>query len=99
MASKSATVARPVAQLALHSWVMWLCASGVALLTLLALFVRLKDLTIPTVSLSIDEARLALVAQGIQDHGWPLLPSGKVYTRGLPAALSMVPGLDLLGRT
>jgi hypothetical protein len=72
---------------------------AVITLSLVGFLLRLKDLPLVTVSLSIDEARLALVARGIQEHGWPLLPSGKVYTRGLPAALSMVPSFSLLGQT
>jgi hypothetical protein len=67
--------------------------------TLVALLFRLKDLSLVTVSLSIDEARLALVARGIQEHGWPMLPSGKVYTRGLPAALSVAPSFGLFGQS
>jgi len=71
----------------------------VSVFAIVGLVVRAWDLQLATVSLSIDEARLALVARGLQEHGWPVLPSGKVYTRGLPAALSMVPSLSLLGPT
>jgi hypothetical protein len=71
----------------------------VSLIAVVGLVVRAWDLQLANVSLSIDEARLALVARGLQEHGWPVLPSGKVYTRGLPAALSMVPSLSLLGPT
>jgi hypothetical protein len=78
---------------------MWACVFSVLALTLVGFFWRLRDLPLITVSLSIDEARLALVARGIQEHGWPLLPSGKVYTRGLPAALSIAPSFGLLGQT
>ncbi|HEX3246438.1 MAG TPA: hypothetical protein VHX16_13605, partial [Chloroflexota bacterium] len=92
-------IAAPLDRAETRAGVMWLCLSAVAAITLVGLFVRVKDLPLATVSLSIDEARLALVAQGIQEHGWPVLPSGKVYTRGLPVALSMVPSLDILGRS
>jgi 4-amino-4-deoxy-L-arabinose transferase-like glycosyltransferase len=47
----------------------------------------------------MDEARLALAAGGIAEHGWPVLPSGKVYTRGLVPAVLMAPSLALLGPT
>jgi hypothetical protein len=99
MVSKVAVIAAPLDRAETRAGVMWLCLSAVAAITLVGLFVRVKDLPLATVSLSIDEARLALVAQGIQEHGWPVLPSGKVYTRGLPVALSMVPSLDILGRS
>jgi hypothetical protein len=68
-------------------------------MAIVGLVVRAWDLQLATVSLSIDEARLALVARGLHEHGWPMLPSGKVYTRGLPASVSMVPSLTLLGST
>lgn len=62
-----------------------------------AAWIRLRGLDEARLSLSIDEARLVLVAQGLQDHHWPVLPSGKVYTRGLPNVLAMWPSLAVLG--
>ena len=52
-----------------------------------------------TVSFSIDEARLALVARGIQEHGWPLLPFRQGVYAGFPAALSMVPEPGIFGQS
>jgi hypothetical protein len=99
MASKAA-VSPPASALHLgRAWTIWLPVCVLMVISVVGLFVRAWDLHLVTVSLSIDEARLALVARGLQEHGWPVLPSGKVYTRGLPAALSIVPSLGLLGQT
>src|SRR5215210_5703862 len=60
-----------------------LTAVALALILVLALFLRLRDLHLAQGSLSGDEARLTLVAWGIAEHGWPVLPTGHLYTRGL----------------
>lgn len=72
-------------------------AVGLLVATVLGLWLRWRDLDLATLSLSIDEARLRLVAEGILGKQWPILPSGKVYTRGLPMALAMAPSLGMLG--
>lgn len=70
----------------------------------LALGLRLRDLSLASGTLDIDEARLTLVARGVLEHGWPVLPSGKVYTRGIlqsglmAASLAVVGPLDLAAR-
>src|SRR5215212_3239588 len=64
-------------------------------LVVLALVLRLRSLEAAGM-LDPDEARLTLAAQGIAAHGWPVLPSGKVYTRGLLQSLLMAPSLALL---
>lgn len=92
--------ARPVEATAPRLHVMsWVGIGAIALTTFGALLIRLRDLHRATLSLSIDEARLTLVAQGLLEHAWPVLPSGKVYSRGLPAAFSMVPSLAFLGES
>src|SRR5215212_10125652 len=64
-------------------------------LVVLALVLRLRSLEAEGM-LDLDEARLTLAAQGIAAHGWPVFPSGKVYTRGLLQSLLMAPSLALL---
>src|SRR5919198_304521 len=73
--------------------------SGVALglILVLALVLRLRELHLAYGSLSGDEARLTLVARGILEHGWPLLPTGHVYTRGLVQAYLTAPSLAIFG--
>ena len=56
---------------------------AVLALTLLAGAVRLAGLAAPDGRLSKDEARLALSADGVLSSGLPVMPSGRVYTRGL----------------
>ena len=46
-----------------------------------------------------DEARLALAARGILEHGIPILPDGFLYTRGLLPAYFEAASLGLLGMT
>jgi 4-amino-4-deoxy-L-arabinose transferase-like glycosyltransferase len=68
---------------------------AVVLLVGLALLLRLRGLEAEGM-LDLDEARLTLAAQGIANHGWPVFPSGKVYTRGLLQSFLMAPGVALL---
>ena len=99
MWSRAVEAPRPIELASIRPWRTTLIIAAVFGITLVGLLIRLRDLSLVTVSFSIDEARLALVARGIQEHGWPLLPSGKVYTRGIPAALSMVPSLSIFGQS
>src|SRR5215212_751771 len=73
----------------------WGTPLALALLVVVALVLRLRSLEAAGI-LDIDEARLTLAAQGIAAHGWPVFPSGKVYTRGLLQSLLMAPSLALL---
>lgn len=60
-------------------------------LTLAACWVRASGLPTVQGTMGRDEARLALAARGILEHGLPILPGGFLYTRGLlPAALEAV---------
>jgi 4-amino-4-deoxy-L-arabinose transferase-like glycosyltransferase len=72
-------------------------AVPVALVLLLAgaLALRVRGLPAADGILGIDQARLTLVAQGITAHGWPVFPTGKVYTRGLVQSLLMAASLSL----
>ena len=70
---------------------------GVCLLTVAALFIRLQGLRGPDGALDTDESRLALAAQGVLATGLPILPSGRIYTRGLLSAYLMAPSLRLFG--
>jgi 4-amino-4-deoxy-L-arabinose transferase-like glycosyltransferase len=71
---------------------------GVLLLTGWALVVRLDGLDGPDGSLTIDEARVALAAEGVLATGLPTLPSGRVYTRGLVTTYLVAPSFALGGR-
>jgi 4-amino-4-deoxy-L-arabinose transferase-like glycosyltransferase len=82
--------ARPAADRA-----RWLAALALGGLLLLALALRLHGLPALNGTLDIDESRLTLAAQGVLTHGWPVLPSGKVYTRGLVPSYLMAPSLAL----
>jgi hypothetical protein len=73
-------------------------AAAVTAASAVALWLRLTGLFVWDGTLSIDEARLALAARGILEHGVPELPSGWVYTRGLLAAYAVVPSFALLGQ-
>jgi hypothetical protein len=72
-------------------------AALVAILTSLGLAIRLYGLQGWDGTLTVDEARLAMAARGILEHGVPQLPSGWVYTRGLLATYLTAPFLALLG--
>lgn len=74
-----------------------LAAAGLAALLLLALGLRLRHLELAQGTLSGDEARLTLVAHGILEHGWPVLPSGHIYTRGLTEAYLTALSVAALG--
>ena len=64
-----------------------------AVLTALAVVVRLNGLDWRDGDLSTDEARLALAAKGVLATGLPILPSDRVYTRGLVTIYATAPGL------
>ena len=60
-------------------------------LLVLACLVRVAGLPAVQGTMGRDEARLALAARGILEHGLPILPDGFLYTRGLlPAYLNAV---------
>jgi Dolichyl-phosphate-mannose-protein mannosyltransferase len=73
----------------------WGTPLALVLLVALALVLRLRSLESAGI-LDIDEARLTLAAQAIATHGWPVFPSGKVYTRGLLQSFLMAPSVALL---
>jgi hypothetical protein len=62
--------------------------AALLVLTMAACLVRSGGVPSVQGTLARDEARLALAARGIVEHGLPLLPDGFLYTRGLlPAYL------------
>jgi len=61
------------------------------------LFIRLQGLRGPDGDFGTDESRLALAAQGVLATGLPILPSGRIYTRGLINAYLMAPSLWMFG--
>lgn len=77
----------------------YLTLLAVLLLTCAALWIRLDGLQGWDGTLTVDEARLAMAARGVQESGLPRLPSGWVYTRGLLATYLTAPSLMLLGET
>lgn len=63
----------------------------ISLLVLLIIACLVRAAGLPAVqgTMGRDEARLALAARGILEHGLPILPDGFLYTRGLlPAYLN-----------
>src|SRR5215207_2563060 len=70
---------------------------AVLLLTVLALAVRLNGLDWRDGDLSTDEARLVLAAKGMLATGLPILPSDRVYTRGLVTIYATAPSVALFG--
>jgi 4-amino-4-deoxy-L-arabinose transferase-like glycosyltransferase len=68
---------------------------ALVLLVVLALVLRLRSLESAGM-LDLDEARLTLAAQGVAAHGWPVFPTGKVYTRGFLQSFLMAPSVALL---
>ena len=71
---------------------------AVLVLTLLAAVIRLQGLAGPDGSLGKDEARLALAADGVLRTGLPMMPSGRVYTRGLFNSYLIAPSFAIFGR-
>jgi 4-amino-4-deoxy-L-arabinose transferase-like glycosyltransferase len=72
-------------------------AVAVLLLTLLALAVRLNGLDWRDGDLSTDEARLVLAANGVLATGLPILPSERLYTRGLVTIYATAPSIAIFG--
>jgi 4-amino-4-deoxy-L-arabinose transferase-like glycosyltransferase len=68
-------------------------------LLLLACFVRAAGLPVVQGTMGRDEARLALAAQGILQHGLPILPDGFLYTRGLLPAYLNAASITVFGAT
>ena len=68
-------------------------------LTLAACWVRAGWLPSVQGTMGRDEARLALAARGILEHGVPLLPDGFLYTRGLLPAYLEALSFALFGVT
>src|SRR5204863_4145450 len=59
--------------------------------------VRLNGLDWRDGDLSTDEARVALAAKGVLATGLPILPSDRVYTRGLVTIYATAPSLAAFG--
>ena len=67
--------------------------SAVLLLAVLALAARLNGLDPRDGFLSTDEARLVLAAKGVLATGLPILPSDRLYTRGLVTTYATAPSI------
>jgi 4-amino-4-deoxy-L-arabinose transferase-like glycosyltransferase len=72
---------------------------GLLLLMLAALLVRAIGLPAVQGTMGRDEARLALAARGILQHGLPILPGGFLYTRGLLPAYVDAASFAVFGPT
>ena len=70
---------------------------AVLLLTVLALGVRFNGPDWRDGDLSTDEARLVLAANGVLATGLPILPSDRLYARGLVTIYATAPSLALFG--
>ena len=77
----------------------WALPVALAALTVAAGWVRVAWLPSVQGTMGRDEARLALAARGILEHGVPLLPDGFLYTRGLLSAYLEAALTGLLGVT
>ena len=71
---------------------------AVAALTLVAGLARVQGLDGPDGRLDKDEARIALAADGVRSTGLPIMPSGRLYTRGLLNSYLMAGSFSLAGR-
>ncbi len=76
-----------------------LFAIAIALAVAAGIWLRLRHLG--TLGLTGDEGHQALAVKGVLAHGFPLVPSGRLYTRGLPliylqSASSLLFGLNEL---
>src|SRR3954451_3616441 len=74
-----------------------LVLTAVLLLSVLALAVRVNGLDWRDGDLSTDEARLVLAAKGVLATGLPILPSDRLYTRGLVTIYATAPSIALFG--
>ena len=66
-------------------------------LTIVGSVIRAGGLPLGQGTMGRDEARLALAARAILEHGYPLLPGGLVYTRGLLPSYLEAASFGLLG--
>lgn len=74
-------------------------ASVVVGATAVALWLRIGGLAGWDGTFSVDEARLALAARGLLEHGAPILPSGWTYTRGLLSTALVALSFAFLGES
>ena len=70
---------------------------GIVAATVIGIWLRLRYLG--SLGLVEDEGHQALAVQGVLSHGYPLVPSGRLYTRSLPliyiqSASSLIFGLS-----
>src|SRR5918998_5775999 len=93
-----APTARPTPRAAIRA-PSWAVPVALTLLTLAACWVRAAWSPSAQGTMGRDEARLALAARGILQHGIPLLSDGFLYTRGLLPAYVESASLGLLGVT
>jgi hypothetical protein len=78
-----------------HRLLPWIV---VTVLTIGGLLLRAERLRGPEGSLGEDEARLVLAAAGVMAHGVPVMPSGRVYLRGLVNTYLTAGSMAVLGR-
>src|SRR5215217_5835286 len=71
--------------------------AALLVLVAMAVAVRLNGLDWRDGDLGTDEARLTLAAKGVLATGLPILPSGRLYTRGLVTAYATAPSIALFG--
>jgi 4-amino-4-deoxy-L-arabinose transferase-like glycosyltransferase len=71
----------------------------VLVLTLVAGAIRLRGLDAPDGRLDTSEARMALAGEGVLREGAPILPSGRLYPRGMLTSYLIASSFALFGRT
>lgn len=73
--------------------------AALLMLVLLAGVVRLAGLNAPDGQLDANEARMVVAADGVLQSGLPVMPSGRIYTRGLLNSYAIGSTFALLGRS
>jgi 4-amino-4-deoxy-L-arabinose transferase-like glycosyltransferase len=66
---------------------------------MLAGVIRLAGLAVPDGQMDTDEARLALAADGVLRSGLPVMPTGRIYTRGVLNSYLIATSFALFGRS
>jgi len=72
--------------------------AALAALTLLAFLLRLERVRGPDGTMGEDQSRIALAAVGVLDHGYPRMPSGRTYYRGITTSYLIAGSIALFGK-
>lgn len=67
-------------------------------LTVLAFALRIPRVVSPDGTMGEDQSRIALAAVGVLDHGYPRMPSGRTYYRGITTSYLIAGSIALFGQ-